>query len=131
LEEATLLHRDRYHASELIYVAEVHPQSLADIIIDNRDPPIRKSPRDRSYEGASKAENMGQLASSSRYSLLLSALVSCWLEFWKRPPPSSSAPDTRRTGPGKPAQRYPRPAVRLAFPSGAGQRCRAQRGWRW
>jgi len=37
LEEATRLHRDRYHAAELIYIAEVKPQSLADVAIDNRD----------------------------------------------------------------------------------------------
>lgn len=36
-EEAARLHRDRYHASEMIYLAEVRPQSAADIIIDNRD----------------------------------------------------------------------------------------------
>jgi uridine kinase len=34
---ATLLHRDRYHAAELIYLAEVDPRSLADVLIDNRD----------------------------------------------------------------------------------------------
>lgn len=37
LEEATRLHRDRYHAAEMIYLAEVDPQSLADVVIDNRD----------------------------------------------------------------------------------------------
>ena len=36
-EEAARLHRDRYHASEMIYLAEVRPQSAADVIIDNRD----------------------------------------------------------------------------------------------
>ncbi len=35
--EAARVHRDRYHAAELIYLAEVRPQSLADIVIDNRD----------------------------------------------------------------------------------------------
>jgi uridine kinase len=35
--EAIRLHRDRYHAAEMIYVAEVNPQTLADLIIDNRD----------------------------------------------------------------------------------------------
>jgi uridine kinase len=34
-EEAARLHRDRYHAAEMIYLAEVGPQSLADVIIDN------------------------------------------------------------------------------------------------
>jgi uridine kinase len=34
---ATLLHRDRYHAAELIYLAEADPASLADVLIDNRD----------------------------------------------------------------------------------------------
>jgi uridine kinase len=36
-EEAARLHRDRYHAAEMIYLAEVDPRSLADLIIDNRD----------------------------------------------------------------------------------------------
>jgi uridine kinase len=36
-EEAARLHRDRYHAAEMIYIAEVGPQSLADLIIDNSD----------------------------------------------------------------------------------------------
>jgi uridine kinase len=35
--EAARLHRDRYHAAERIYLAEVDPRSLADVIIDNRD----------------------------------------------------------------------------------------------
>ena len=35
-EQATRLHRDRYHTAELIYLAEVNPQPLADVIIDNR-----------------------------------------------------------------------------------------------
>jgi uridine kinase len=35
--EATRLHLDRYHAAETIYLAEVRPQALADLIIDNRD----------------------------------------------------------------------------------------------
>ena len=34
---AALLHRDRYHAAELIYLAEVDPASLADVVVDNRD----------------------------------------------------------------------------------------------
>lgn len=37
LEEATRLHQDRYHAAETIYMAEVNPRSLADVIIDNSD----------------------------------------------------------------------------------------------
>lgn len=36
-EEAARLHRDRYHAAEMIYLAEIDPPSRADIIIDNRD----------------------------------------------------------------------------------------------
>lgn len=36
-EEAARVHRDRYHAAEAIYLAEVEPQSLADLVIDNRD----------------------------------------------------------------------------------------------
>ena len=36
-EETARLHRDRYYASEVIYLAEVRPQSAEDIIIDNRD----------------------------------------------------------------------------------------------
>jgi len=35
--EATRLHRHRYHPAETIYLAEVRPQALADLIIDNRD----------------------------------------------------------------------------------------------
>jgi uridine kinase len=35
--EALRVHRDRYHAAELIYLAEVDPLSLADLIIDNQD----------------------------------------------------------------------------------------------
>ena len=37
LEDATRVHRDRYHVAEAIYVTEVAPQALADVIIDNRD----------------------------------------------------------------------------------------------
>jgi len=37
LAGATRVHRDRYHAAELIYLAEVDPISLADVMIDNRD----------------------------------------------------------------------------------------------
>jgi hypothetical protein len=36
-DEATRLHRDRYHGAELIYLAEVGPRSVADVVIDNRD----------------------------------------------------------------------------------------------
>ncbi len=36
-EEAERLHRDRYHAAEMIYLAEVNPELLADIAIDNTD----------------------------------------------------------------------------------------------
>jgi uridine kinase len=35
--EAARLHQDRYHAAELIYLAEVGPRALADLIIDNGD----------------------------------------------------------------------------------------------
>lgn len=35
--EAARLHRDRYHSAEMIYLAEVRPEALADVIIDNRD----------------------------------------------------------------------------------------------
>ncbi len=31
------MHRDRYHAAEMIYLAEVGPKSLADLIIGNSD----------------------------------------------------------------------------------------------
>ncbi len=34
-EEAEKVHRDRYHAAELIYVNEVKPMSAADVVIDN------------------------------------------------------------------------------------------------
>jgi uridine kinase len=37
IEEATRLHRDRYHVAERIYLAEVGPQAAADAVIDNRD----------------------------------------------------------------------------------------------
>jgi uridine kinase len=35
--EAASVHRDRYHAAEMIYLAEVGPRALADLIIDNTD----------------------------------------------------------------------------------------------
>jgi uridine kinase len=37
VDEARRLHRDRYHAAELIYLAEVDPRRRADVVIDNRD----------------------------------------------------------------------------------------------
>jgi uridine kinase len=46
---AARVHRDRYHAAELIYLAEVRPRSLADIVIDNRD---FANPRILSHRGA-------------------------------------------------------------------------------
>ena len=36
-QEAARLHRDRYHVAEMIYLAEVRPRQIADVIIDNRD----------------------------------------------------------------------------------------------
>jgi len=36
-QEAARVHRDRYHAAELIYLTEVDPRRQADAIIDNRD----------------------------------------------------------------------------------------------
>jgi uridine kinase len=36
-DEAARVHRYRYHAAEVIYVAETDPMSRADLIIDNRD----------------------------------------------------------------------------------------------
>jgi uridine kinase len=33
--EAERLHRDRYHVAEMIYIAEVDPMALADVVIDN------------------------------------------------------------------------------------------------
>jgi uridine kinase len=36
-QEALRVHRDRYYAAEMIYLAEVGPKSLADLIIDNSD----------------------------------------------------------------------------------------------
>lgn len=36
-EEAERLHRDRYGPAEQLYIAEVDPRSLADLVIDNRD----------------------------------------------------------------------------------------------
>jgi uridine kinase len=35
--EAERIHRDRYHESERIYIAEVDPVSKADVVIDNSD----------------------------------------------------------------------------------------------
>jgi uridine kinase len=35
--EAASVHRDRYHAAEMIYIAEVGPRALADLVIDNTD----------------------------------------------------------------------------------------------
>jgi uridine kinase len=35
--EAAWVHRNRYHAAEAVYVAEVGPHALASVIIDNRD----------------------------------------------------------------------------------------------
>lgn len=37
LDEARRVHRDRYHAAEAIYLAEVGPQALADVVIENAD----------------------------------------------------------------------------------------------
>jgi uridine kinase len=37
IEEAARLHHDRYHTAEMIYLAEVGPQHMADVIIDNND----------------------------------------------------------------------------------------------
>lgn len=37
MEEAARLHRERYQASEEIYMREVGPTSTADVVIDNRD----------------------------------------------------------------------------------------------
>jgi uridine kinase len=37
VDAATTLHRDRYHAAEEIYLAEVDPRSLADVVVDNSD----------------------------------------------------------------------------------------------
>ena len=36
-DEAERLHRDRYLASELIYIAEVDPKAKADVVVDNRN----------------------------------------------------------------------------------------------
>ena len=36
-EEAERLHRDRYHRAETIYIAEVNPVAVADMVIDNTD----------------------------------------------------------------------------------------------
>lgn len=36
-EEAARVHRDRYHVAEAIYIAEVQPRALADVIVDNGD----------------------------------------------------------------------------------------------
>ena len=36
-EAATQLHQNRYHIAEAIYVAEVDPRTIADVIVDNTD----------------------------------------------------------------------------------------------
>ena len=36
-EEAETIHRDRYLAGELLYIAEVDPHSFVDVIVDNTD----------------------------------------------------------------------------------------------
>ena len=36
-KEAERLHRDRYHASEQIYIDEVDPRRIADVVIDNTE----------------------------------------------------------------------------------------------
>ena len=48
LQGAVRLHRGRYHTAELIYLAEVDPQALADNVIDSED---FKNPRIRSLHG--------------------------------------------------------------------------------
>lgn len=48
IEEATRLHTDRYHAAEMIYLDEVDPMSVADLVIDNRD---LAAPRIRAIRG--------------------------------------------------------------------------------
>jgi uridine kinase len=35
--EAERLHRDRYHAAGMLYLSEVNPISIADLVIDNAD----------------------------------------------------------------------------------------------
>jgi uridine kinase len=50
LQEATRVHRDRYHAAVMIYLAEVDALALADVVIDNGD---FKNPRIR---GGTQAE---------------------------------------------------------------------------
>jgi uridine kinase len=37
VEEATQVHRDRYGAAERIYIGEVNPRALADVVIENTD----------------------------------------------------------------------------------------------
>jgi uridine kinase len=37
VDEATNLHRDRYHVAQSIYLAEVDPRTIADAVIDNSD----------------------------------------------------------------------------------------------
>jgi hypothetical protein len=36
-EAAEAIHRDRYLAGELLYIAEVDPHSFVDVIVDNTD----------------------------------------------------------------------------------------------
>jgi uridine kinase len=37
LEDTIRLHRDRYRVAEMIYLAEVCPQALADLVVENQD----------------------------------------------------------------------------------------------
>ena len=60
-EAAERLHRDRYLASELLYLREVDPRSFAQVVIDNNDIPVprvlwevragRRSTTTRHHEG--------------------------------------------------------------------------------
>ena len=54
-DESERLHRDRYHAAELIYIDEVDPRSKADVVIDNADfanPFIVRSPHTDASRGS-------------------------------------------------------------------------------
>jgi uridine kinase len=49
-DEATLVHRDRYAAAEVLYLADVDPVSRADVVIDNHDwaaPRVLRCSRER------------------------------------------------------------------------------------
>jgi uridine kinase len=66
VDEATRLHRDRYHVAEALYVAEVGPVGRANVVIDNEDfarpRTLRRGPASSSGRAAA-AHDLGDPAS--------------------------------------------------------------------